>query len=105
MGRTCGTYGGEKHAWFLWENLEERDQLKNVGVHGRIILKCTSFLKKRMEWDWIHLIQSTEKWRAVVSKVTNMRVPLNVRDFLNQLRNKKFLKNPYFIELVSCLVM
>jgi hypothetical protein len=46
MGRECGTYRGEKHSWFLWEKLEERDQLKDVGVHGRIILKCTSFFKK-----------------------------------------------------------
>jgi hypothetical protein len=46
MDRTCGTYGGEKHAGLLWENVKERDQLEDLGVHGRIILKCTSFLKK-----------------------------------------------------------
>jgi len=45
MGRTCGTYG-EKHAGFLWENMKERDQLEDLGVRVRIILKCTSFLKE-----------------------------------------------------------
>jgi hypothetical protein len=56
MGRTCDTYGGEKHAGFLWENVKERDQLKDLGVLGRIILKCTSFFKKKAVGDWVLLI-------------------------------------------------
>jgi hypothetical protein len=25
--------------------------------------------------DWIHLVQDTDKWRALVKVVTNLRVP------------------------------
>jgi len=45
--RYVARMGGEKHTGFLRENLKERDQLKDLGVHGRIILKCTSFFKKK----------------------------------------------------------
>ena len=57
MGKTCGTCGGEKHRGFLRENLKERDQLKDLGVNGRIILKCTIFFKKNVG-EWIRLIQN-----------------------------------------------
>ena len=31
---------GEVHAGFLWENLSEGDHSKDLGIDGRIILKC-----------------------------------------------------------------
>lgn len=41
MGRSCGRNGEKKmHIQFSWGNLKERDQLKNLGVGGMIILKC-----------------------------------------------------------------
>jgi hypothetical protein len=39
MGRTCGTYGEEAHKVYWWGNLKTRDQLKDVGLNGKIILK------------------------------------------------------------------
>jgi hypothetical protein len=26
----------KKHAWFLWENVKERDHLKEISIDGRI---------------------------------------------------------------------
>jgi hypothetical protein len=32
--------------------------------------------------DWIELAPDTDRWRALVSVVTNLRVQLNARNFL-----------------------
>ena len=40
MGGACGTYGGEEmYTGFWWGDLRERDQLEDLDVDGRIILK------------------------------------------------------------------
>jgi hypothetical protein len=44
----------EVHTRFWWGNLRERDRLEDVGVDGRIILKCI-FKKWKGGMDWIHL--------------------------------------------------
>jgi hypothetical protein len=42
VGVECGTYVGREdmHAEFWSRNLRERDHLDDLGVDGRIILKC-----------------------------------------------------------------
>ena len=71
-GLLWSIYGGrgEVHTGFWWRNLEERNNLKDSDVDGRIILKW--FFRK---WDgsmgWSDLAQSRDKWRAVVSAVMN----------------------------------
>ena len=41
MGRACSTYwGGEVHTGIWWGNLREGSHLSDLGVDGRIILKC-----------------------------------------------------------------
>jgi hypothetical protein len=44
---------GKVYIGFWWGNIRERDNLKDLGIDGRIILKC--ILKK---WDgaWIGVI-------------------------------------------------
>ena len=55
------------------ENLRERDNLKDLGVYGRIILKWIL-----EQWnggmDWIYLVQDRIRWRAVVNAVMNLWV-------------------------------
>jgi hypothetical protein len=53
-------------------NLEDRDHLEDIGVHGRVILKRI----KEMDWlgvDWINLSEDRDKCRAVVYTVMNLR--------------------------------
>jgi hypothetical protein len=41
---------------------------------------------------WINLAQHTEKWRAVVNTVMNVRVSKNVEDIVEWLSNWRLLK-------------
>jgi hypothetical protein len=47
MGGAYSTYGREKYIT-EWGDQLESDHLENLGVKGRIILKC---IFKRLEWE------------------------------------------------------
>jgi len=50
MGGACSIYGGEEvYTGFWWGTLRERDHFEDIGVDGRVILKC--IFKK---WDGEH---------------------------------------------------
>jgi hypothetical protein len=59
---------------FWLGNVSERDQLVDIGVDGRIILRLV--FKK---WDsghvLIYMVQNTNKWQAVFNAVMNIQVP------------------------------
>ena len=73
MGKACSTYGRGAYR-FLLGNLRERGHFEDLGIDGRIILKC--ILQK---WDggmyWIDLARDRDRWRAVVHAVMNLWVP------------------------------
>jgi hypothetical protein len=74
MGGACSTYGErEVHTEFWWGDLREGDHLGDLGVDGRIMLKCI-FKKWDGGMDWIELAQDRDRWRAVVNAVMNFRV-------------------------------
>jgi len=39
MGGACITYGVDTYTGFWWENMRERDHLKDPDIDGRIILR------------------------------------------------------------------
>jgi len=65
---------GELHTRFWWEDLLEGESSEDLGVPGRIILKCI-FIKWEVGMDWIELAQDSNRWRALVNAVMNLRVP------------------------------
>jgi hypothetical protein len=65
------------HAWerrekctrFWWESPKESDNLEDQGVGGKMV---SEWILGRLAW--IRLAQDTDRWRAVVSAVMNLRV-------------------------------
>jgi hypothetical protein len=52
---------GKVLAGFWWEELTERDQLEDTGVHGKILLK---WIFKEVGWggmDWIDVTQDRDR--------------------------------------------
>jgi hypothetical protein len=67
MGAKGGTYS-------VWVGkLEGRNHLEDLGIDGRIILKCI-FENWDEGLDWIDLVQDRDRWWALVNKVMNLRV-------------------------------
>jgi hypothetical protein len=65
------------HTGLWWGNLRERDDLKHLGIGGRIILKCI-FKKWDVGWggmDWIAVTWDRDRWWELVNAVMNLRVP------------------------------
>jgi hypothetical protein len=57
-----------------WGNLTERDNLDNLGLGRKIILK---FVFKKWDGgiDWIGPAQDRDRWGALANVVMNLRVP------------------------------
>jgi hypothetical protein len=72
---------GDVHKEFWWENLKERDHLKDPGVDEMIILRWI-FRKWDRGMDWVDLAQDRYMWRALVNAVMNLQVTQNAGNIL-----------------------
>jgi len=63
----------------------EKNRLEDIDVDGRIMLKSKS--NKYGDSMWIHEDKSREKWMSLLNKTMFIFFPLNVGEFLAQLRN------------------
>jgi hypothetical protein len=75
---------GAYRVW--WGNLRERGDLKDIGINGRIMLKCIIKCNGG-GMDWTDLAQDMERWQTLVTAVMNLRVPKKCREFLDKLRS------------------
>jgi hypothetical protein len=66
---------GEAYTGFGWGNLREEDHLGDPGVDGGDYFKMDLQEVGCGGMDWIELVQDTDRWRALVNAVMNLRVP------------------------------
>ena len=64
---------GEVHTGLSVRKPEEKDYLEDLGVGGRIILKCI-FKKYDGGVEWIDLAHDRDKLRAFVNMLMNLQV-------------------------------
>jgi hypothetical protein len=60
---------------------EEKNQLEDLSLGGRVVLKLILKGWDGGGGDWINVAADTCHWRAVVNPVMNHRVPENAGNF------------------------
>ena len=80
---------------FWWGNLRKRDQLEDLSLDGdNIKLDVQEVGCGGM--DWIELARGGDRRRALVNAVMNIRVPLNVGNFLSSCKPVSFSRRTLF---------
>jgi hypothetical protein len=83
MGMACSTNGEKSNTYrILGRKPETKRPLERPRCRWEDNIKMN--LKNRWSgMDWIDLAQDRDQWKALVSMVMNLRVPLNVGKFLS----------------------
>jgi hypothetical protein len=78
MGRTCGTYGGEERRGAYRALVGKPEGRRPLGRPRRRWEDNIKMDLREVVWqsvDWFDLAQDSDRWRAVVCTVMNLRVP------------------------------
>jgi hypothetical protein len=68
--------GEQRSAYTFWsENVKERDQVTELHIDGRVILKWILKKDDGRVCTGFSLVQSSEQWEAFVGTVMNFWVP------------------------------
>jgi hypothetical protein len=59
---------------FWWLNVRERYHMEDIGVDGRIILRCIFTHLECRSVEWINLAHDRDSWRALVNALMNILV-------------------------------
>jgi hypothetical protein len=65
--------GERRNAYRVLVGKPEGDNLKDLGVEGRILKRAVN----KVGVNWTYLVPDREKWRALVNAVVNFRVTLS----------------------------
>jgi hypothetical protein len=63
------------HIGYWWESQKERDHWEDRDIGGVDNIKMDFREVGWDDMDWIAVAQVRDQWRALVSTVTNLRVP------------------------------
>ena len=76
MGGACSTYGEKKGVYrFLVRTSEGKRPIGEQGVDGKIILRWIFRKWDVGVWTGSRLAQDRDRWRALVNREMNLRVP------------------------------
>jgi hypothetical protein len=64
----------DMHAAFWWEILIERDRLDDVGINGKITLKCILMKLNGGLWTGFIWLRIKDKWWVLVNMVMNVQI-------------------------------
>jgi hypothetical protein len=81
---------------FWWGALRGRHHLEDLGIDGKIILKCIFMKWDEGGMDWTNLAQDRDRRWAPVNAVINRRFTYNAGSFLTSCRRLSFSERTPF---------
>jgi hypothetical protein len=70
------------YTWFWCGNLQGQGSLGRIRCRWEDNIKMDLQEVRYGGMDWINLAQKRDRWQSLVNAVMNLRVPLNVGNFL-----------------------
>jgi hypothetical protein len=91
MGNACSTHGEERNGYRILVRKPEGKRPPGRPRRGwEDNIKIDLGETGRGGMDWIDLAQDSDRWRALVNTVMNLRVPKNVGKFLSSCKISGF---------------
>jgi hypothetical protein len=89
---------------FGLESIKGRDNLEDLNIDKRIILKC--IFRNMKGVGWIRLTQDRDKWHTLVNTVINLQLPYKVQHFMTRRTEIMDEKSCNFLQFnIKCMYM